>query len=67
MNERMLAKELEFIRRNPRVSIFWITETKARADRVQHLQDTGQVVRLMDHPFDSYPWCVFEVVERKDD
>jgi len=42
-------------------SIFWLTETQARAKRMERLERAGRIVRRKDDPRDAYPWCVFEV------
>jgi len=42
-------------------SIFWLTETQARAKRMTRLERAGRIVRRKNDARDVYPWCVFEV------
>lgn len=42
-------------------SIFWLTETQARAKRMTRLEQASRIVRRRDDPRDVYPWCVFDV------
>ena len=58
MNRKLLLEEFEKIK-NARVSIFWITETQARAKRIEYLEKIGAITRCRDDRFDSYPYCVF--------
>ena len=58
-------KELELIRKQGVVSIFWITEIMARAKRIDEMVKAGVLVRHRDDPRDAYPWCVFTVHEDK--
>jgi len=37
-----------------RISIFWITETQARASRIQRWEKTG--VLVLDNESEPYPW-----------
>jgi hypothetical protein len=59
MNQKLLLEEFETIKK-VRVSIFWITETQARAERIEYLEKIGAITRRRDNRFDSYPYCVFD-------
>ena len=65
MNKKLLRKEFDAIRNARIVSIFWITETNARAERISHLEKIGAIVRKREALEDAYPNCVFEVDEKK--
>lgn len=60
INKKLLSDEFETIKKNSRVSIFWITETQARAERIEHLEKIGAITRRRDDTRDSYPYCVFD-------
>jgi len=57
-------KELKILRENKAVSIFWVTETQARAQRITKLEKSGVLVRHKDDPRDAFPWCVFTVEDK---
>ena len=54
-------KELARVRTDRGASYFWITETQARAKRIDALVKSGVLVRRKDDERDEYPWCVFGV------
>jgi hypothetical protein len=64
MNEKLLLEEFEIIKKS-NVSIFWITETQARAKRIEYLEKIGAIIRRRDDRFDSYPYCVFDTDETR--
>jgi len=55
------ARELMQLIADGGASIFWLTETQARAKRMERLERAGRIVRRKDDARDVYPWCVFEV------
>lgn len=46
-------REIEILQKAKRVSVFWVTETQARAVRITELIKTGKV----DLSGGEYPWC----------
>ena len=60
MNTKLLIAELKFLSEMPVVSIWWITRTAARANRIAYLEKCGAIVRDRSDPRDQYPYCVFE-------
>ena len=64
LNQKLLKKELEEIKGNL-VSIWWVTETQARAERITYMEEIGALIRKREDPRDQYPWCVFEVHAEK--
>jgi len=42
-------------------TVFWITQSQALARAMDELEAAGRVVRLMDHPQDRYPFCVYGI------
>lgn len=59
INHKLMLQEMSRIRANNGASLFWITDIKARADRVQYMQDNRLIKRI---PNDTFPWCHFEVL-----
>lgn len=64
INKKLLLKEFQVIKKARVVSIFWITETNARASRIQHLDKIGAIVRQREARADAYPYCVFDIHEQ---
>ena len=58
-----LKAELATIAGQGGASIFWMTDTQARAERLTKAERDGLIVRHRDDPKDAYPWCVFSVTE----
>ena len=65
LNKKLLLKEFEAIKKARIVSIFWITETNARAKRVSYLEKIGAIVRQREARADAYPNCVFDIHEQR--
>lgn len=67
MNVKLLNKELEQIKSVQAdgffVTIFWITSTNARAERITWLTNNGYIRRNRQSEHDAFPVCVFEVLK----
>lgn len=46
--------DTRILRNAERISIFWITETQSRAQRIDDLEKSGELV--LDHDAYGYPW-----------
>jgi hypothetical protein len=57
----VLRRELKRIKADVGASIFWLTDTQARAKRLDRAERDGLIVRHKEDKRDRYPWCVFEV------
>jgi hypothetical protein len=62
-NVKQARREFEFLRRWRVVSIFWVTETQARARRLDRMQKAGAIRRERNEEWDAYPYCVFVLDE----
>jgi hypothetical protein len=59
--QSLLKSELDHIKNNGPVTIFWVTYSKARATRIAKAQAAGALVRLRD----EYPVMRFRVCMAK--
>jgi hypothetical protein len=64
-NINLLRKDLSQIKEFGIVSIFWITDTNARARRVAWLENHGFIVRNRNDKRDAFPYCVFDVTAKR--
>jgi hypothetical protein len=58
--QSILKSELEHIRKVKCVTIFWMTETQARAERLVKAEESGAIVRC-DRPNEVYPRMRYRV------
>ena len=61
----VLERELAQIAAEGGCSIFWLTETQARARRLERAERAGRLVRRRSDPRDAYPWMVFTVTPQE--
>jgi len=65
INQRLLKKEFDQIEKCGGATIFWVTETNARAKRIMYLEKIGAIVRETDNPRDAYPNMVYSTDKSK--
>lgn len=67
MNASYIAQEaavLAQIRARRGFSVFWATETAARAKAIDRLQKRGVIAPRPGKSYGSYPWCGYLIRKR---